>query len=225
MDGKPSKRPLLLGHRGARAVRSIPENSIASIDRALADGCDGVEFDVRLTADGEAVLCHDPETAGLKISDASAIEVPDLARLPEVLARFQTSAFLDIELKVSGVEKIILDLLERFPPHRKFVISSFDPDLLRRLRTENSFVPLGLICETTAELSHWRQAPIEYLILHHELIERIPSLLSDIKAAQKKSMVWTVNSAAEMKRFSDLEVDGIISDETALLCKTLKGRS
>lgn len=221
MDGKHAKRPLLLGHRGARAVRSIPENSIASLDRALADGCDGVEFDVRLTADGEAVLWHDPEFAGVRICEASVNQVPDLARLPEVLARFQDLAFLDIELKVPGLEKITLDLLERFPPHSGFVISSFDPALLRRVRTENSSVPLGLICETKAELSHWRHVPIEYLILHHGLIERFPSLLFEIRAAQKKSMVWTVNSVAEMKRFSALEIDGIISDETALLCRTL----
>ena len=52
-------RPLLLGHRGARMVRTIQENSVASFDRALADGCDGFEFDVRLTSDGEAVLWHD----------------------------------------------------------------------------------------------------------------------------------------------------------------------
>jgi glycerophosphoryl diester phosphodiesterase len=58
-------RPLLLGHRGARGIRSIPENTIASFDRALADGCDGFEFDVRLTADGEAVICHDPVFRGV----------------------------------------------------------------------------------------------------------------------------------------------------------------
>ena len=55
-----NSRLLRLGHRGARALTSIPENTLASFDRALADGCDGFEFDVRLTADGEAVVCHDP---------------------------------------------------------------------------------------------------------------------------------------------------------------------
>ena len=59
-------RPLLLGHRGARALKSIPENTIASFDRALADGCDGFEFDVRLTADEEPVVCHDPKVGGLR---------------------------------------------------------------------------------------------------------------------------------------------------------------
>ena len=45
-------RPLLLGHRGARAEKSISENTLASFDLALAQGCDGFEFDVRLAADG-----------------------------------------------------------------------------------------------------------------------------------------------------------------------------
>ena len=223
MRGEPSKRPLLLGHRGARAVRSIPENSIASFDRALADGCDGMEFDVHLTADGEAVLWHDPEIAGVTISEATANQLPNLARLAQVLARFRDSAFLDIELKVPGLEKITVELLERFPPRRGFVISSFDPELLMRLDAENPSVSLGLICETAAELSRWRDIPIDYLILHHALVERSASLPAEIRAAGKKSMVWTVNTAAEMKRFAGLGIDGIISDDTALLCETLRG--
>src|SRR5262245_42125058 len=50
------RRPLLLGHRGARSLKSIPENTIPSFDRALADGCDGFEFDVRRSGDEEAVV-------------------------------------------------------------------------------------------------------------------------------------------------------------------------
>ncbi len=222
MRGQPVKRPLLLGHRGARAVRSLSENSIDSFERALADGCDGIEFDVRITADGEGVLWHDPEAAGLTIASTNASDLPRLARLSDVLEHFQDSAFLDIELKVSGSEEITLDLLECFPPHRGFVISSFNPGLLANLRTENSSVPLGLICETAAELSRWGHVPLDYLILHHELIERFPTIISEIGAARKKIMVWTVNRAVEMKQFADLGVDAIISDDTSLLCKTLR---
>ena len=99
------------------------------------------------------------------------------------------------------MEKITMILLERFPPQCGFVISSFDPELLTHLRTENSSVPLGLICETTAELSHWRHAPIDYLILHHGLIERFPAILSEVEDAQKKSMVWTVNACGGDEAF------------------------
>ena len=46
-------------------------------------------------------------------------------------------------------------------------------------------------------------------------------LIRKVKGAGKKVMVWPVNEAAEMRRFAELGVDGIISDETGLLCRTL----
>jgi glycerophosphoryl diester phosphodiesterase len=42
-----------------------------------------------------------------------------------------------------------------------------------------------------------------------------------IKGAGKKVIVWTVNDPADMQRFAECGVDGIISDDTALLCRTL----
>src|SRR5438046_1133452 len=108
------RRPLLLGHRGARALKSIPENSLASFDRCLADGCDGFEFDVRLTADEQAVICHDPKFEGRCIAKSPATVLPKLPSLEEVLKRYQESAFLDIELKVAGLERITADLLKKY---------------------------------------------------------------------------------------------------------------
>src|ERR1035438_6543120 len=90
-------RPLLLGHRGARALKSIPENTLASFDRALADGCDGFEFDVRLTEDEEAVVCHDAKVSGYDVSRTLAKQASQLPRLRDVLQRYRDS-FLDIEL-------------------------------------------------------------------------------------------------------------------------------
>lgn len=50
-------KPLIIGHRGASHV--APENTIAAFERALDDGADGVEFDVRLARDGAPVVIHD----------------------------------------------------------------------------------------------------------------------------------------------------------------------
>jgi glycerophosphoryl diester phosphodiesterase len=50
--------PPVIGHRGAAA--RAPENTLAGLRRARELGCAWVEFDVRLTRDGAAVLCHDP---------------------------------------------------------------------------------------------------------------------------------------------------------------------
>ena len=211
--------PLLLGHRGARAVRSIPENSIESFERALADGCDGFEFDVRLTADGVAVVCHDPVYKRFEIARASAQQLQGLARLEDVLRCFHERAFLDIELKVEGLEKIALEMLGKYPPQRGYVVSSFLERVLYGLHEEDKNVPLGLICETRGELVRWTEVPCTYVILHYSLISE--SLLEGFRGAAKTILVWTVNDWKRMIRLRDLGVDGIISDKTALLRGTL----
>jgi glycerophosphoryl diester phosphodiesterase len=52
-----SDRPLVFAHRGGS--RLAPENTLAAFDRAVAEGADGLELDVRLTRDGEVAVCHD----------------------------------------------------------------------------------------------------------------------------------------------------------------------
>lgn len=49
--------PWILGHRGT--PREAPENTLVSLRRAIELGLDGVEYDVRACATGEAVLIHD----------------------------------------------------------------------------------------------------------------------------------------------------------------------
>ncbi len=145
-------RPLLLGHRGAR--RGVPENTFFAFDKALRDGCDGFEFDVRLSSDGRAVVSHDPTLHGLEIAQSNFSELlavrqaqsnprsshdrsghgtPQLHCLEDVLAKYAESAFLDIELKTAGLEEATLQLLARFPAKRGAVVSSFLPEVLRRL--------------------------------------------------------------------------------------------
>jgi glycerophosphoryl diester phosphodiesterase len=211
-------RPLLLGHRGARAVHSMPENTIASFDQALADGCDGFEFDVRLTEDEEAVVCHDAKVSGYDVSRTPAKQLSQLPRLRDVLQRYRDS-FLDIELKVKGLERIVLDLFLRHKPRHGFVVSSFQPGALKSVRALDAAIPLGLICESKTQLRLWNELPVQYVIPHYDLAE--PDLVRKIKGAGKKVFVWTVNDPADMHRFAEYGVDGIISDDTSLLCRTL----
>ena len=58
------------------------------------------------------------------------------------------------------------------------------------------------------------------MIPHYTLCT--PALLSQIKDSGKKIIVWTVNSPADMQRLASLGVNGIISDDTGLLCRTLR---
>jgi glycerophosphoryl diester phosphodiesterase len=211
-------RPLLLGHRGARGEKSVAENTPDAFDLALAHGCDGFEFDVRLSADGQAVICHDETANGLKIAERSAQQLA-LPLLREVLTRYRSSAFLDIELKVSGLEKITADLLRSLAPARGCVVSSFLSDVLQTVHDLDATVPLGQICETKAEFSLWPELPVEYVIPHWKLVRK--DLISKIKDAGKKVLVWTVNVPVDMKRMEKWGVDGIISDHPKRLAVTL----
>lgn len=55
--GPPTPHPLVFAHRGASA--ELPEHTLAAYQRALADGADGLECDVRMTRDGHLVCVHD----------------------------------------------------------------------------------------------------------------------------------------------------------------------
>jgi glycerophosphoryl diester phosphodiesterase len=210
-------RPVLLGHRGSRGVKSIPENTIASFDRCMADGCDGFEFDVRLTVDGEAVVFHDPKVRRVMIAQANAKQLPELPRLPEVLARYR-NAFLNIELKVAGVEKIVVEVMKR-RPLKRCVVSSFLPEVLETMRGLDPKIPLGLICETRKQLRCWTKLPVAWIIPNLTLVDQ--NLLSELHAAGKKVIVWTVNRVPDMRRLAGWGVDGIISDRPKLLSTTL----
>ncbi len=207
-------RPQLLGHRGARGEKSIPENTLASFDLALSQGCDGFEFDVRLSGDGQAIICHDDRSGGLEIAKSSAQRLA-LPLLRDVLRRYQGTAFLDIELKVSGLEGITLGLLRDHPPARGYVISSFLTEALQTIHAWDSAIPIGLICETKAEFSLWSKLPIQYVIPHHKLLRK--RAITEIKATGRKVFVWTVNSSRDIQRFTEWGADGIISDHALRL--------
>ena len=216
-------RPLLLGHRGAR--KYAPENTISALQMALDHGCDGFEFDVRMTVDGEAVICHDPKYEGLVVEkttrDALTGRWPaeaGLAFLDEVIERFHASAFLNIELKVAGAEEITLELLQRFPAEKGRIVSSFLPEVVQELARLGAMVPLGIICEDHKQLDRWRELPIQAIMARRDLISR--PLLKEAAEAGKQVFVWTVNGAGEMKGFAEAGVDGIISDDTLLLANT-----
>jgi glycerophosphoryl diester phosphodiesterase len=206
--------PLLLGHRGARASRHVPENTLASFELCLQHGCDGFEFDVRLSSDGQAVICHDASTGGMKIA-TTASERLLLPTLEDVLGQFSERAFLDIELKVAGLEALTLAELRKHPPQKGYVVSSFLPEVLAIIHDLDAAIPLGFLCEKKSQLRTWPDQATEWVIPHFDLVDR--ELLELIHSAGRKIMVWTVNRAERMRELATWGVDAIISDETELL--------
>ncbi len=252
-EGGQQQRPLLLGHRGSR--REVAENTFAAFDKALRDGCDGFEFDLRLSADCRLVVCHDPQLQGLEIASASFAQLSSaspqkLPCLEEVLAKYGQRAFLDIELKVAGLEQATLELLRQHtgfclgaaaPACPGVVISSFLPEVLHTLaqlqpqecppsapsatspalgESSGTGLPQGFIFSSREKLRGWERLPVSHLMPRCDLLDR--ALLSEFQAAGKRVFAWTVNGEREMRRLAEMGVDGLISDDTQLLarCKT-----
>jgi glycerophosphoryl diester phosphodiesterase len=213
-------RPLLLGHRGARSSRSVPENTLASFELCLEHGCDGFEFDVRRSADGEAVVCHDATHKGMKIAQTTAKSLA-LPTLTEVLEHFSSRAFLDIELKVAGLESQTIAALQKHPPKKGYVVSSFLAEVLSATHALDAGVPLGFLCEKRKELRRWRELPQTCVIPNIGLVDL--ALIEHLHAAGKKVMVWTVNLANQMRQLAEWGVDAIISDETEAAVEALHG--
>ena len=217
MTSTSTSRPLLLGHRGAR--RYAPENTLAAFELTLEHGCDGFEFDVRLTADRRAIICHDPKLAGMDVARGAYTNIYPRVEAPcleHVLARFASRAFLDIELKVAGLEQTVFTCLQESPARRGYVVSSFCPDVVKAV-AERGLVA-GFICDAQRELARWTALPGQYVIPHDKLVSA--QLVQEIHAAGRKVLVWTVNDERRMRRLAEWGVEGIISDDTVLLART-----
>jgi glycerophosphoryl diester phosphodiesterase len=217
------RRPLLLGHRGAR--RGAPENTLAAFDLALRQGCDGFEFDLRRTADGRGFLCHDRSFERLRIASSTYAQIrqraaarhrPAVCCIEDVLARYCTTAFLDIELKDCGLEDLVVAAVRQHRP-RRYVVSSFLPEVLRALRRRAPQVPLGLIADTRHALDQWKVLPVSHVMPHRALLSS--RLVEELHAAGKQVFVWTVNTERALRSYAAWGVDAIISDNTELLSR------
>jgi glycerophosphoryl diester phosphodiesterase len=218
-------RPLLLGHRGCRLGRRSPiaENTIAAFDFCMESGCDGFEFDVRQTSDGQLAICHDATFGGRALATTPYSQFqPTLPCLEVVLRRFRDTAFFDIELKASGYENKLIELLASIPPARGFVVSSFLPEVIDKLHALNSDLPLGIIFDRHSEAQSWRHLPVTHAMPNLKLLTQ--DLLRELQASGKRVMPWTVNAEGDMQRLADWGVDALISDDPEQLSSVF-GRS
>ena len=221
------RMPLLLGHRGCRLPK-FQENTLPAFRHAIDSGCDGFEFDVRATSDHRAVCVHDPSIGNRVIAEWTYDDFRkeslnsgkgEVSTLQQVIEAFGNSAFLNIELKVEGLEEQTLEAVKSLP-HDRFVISSFQSEVICRIRELDPEVPVGFIFNTVDGLRSWPILPGPYVIPNCDLVT--PAVVESVHAADRKIMVWTVNRPAEMKRLAEWGVDGLISDNPALLSKTLR---
>jgi glycerophosphoryl diester phosphodiesterase len=226
-------RVLLLGHRGA-VHPSAPENTLAAVERALRQNADGVEVDVRVTADGVAVLHHDASfrrTAG-NPRLLSALAYPDLPwigghpvpRLSEVVDLVAGRGQLVVEVKAprwpagaaaATVEAVLAEL--RRPRAAHVTVSCFDPVALLVVRRSGGRLRTALLGRPGLALpSLLRRAVRDG---HDEAHPHVDSLLGRLDlvgpALDRGLRVtgWTVDDPKALVRLADAEVHAVICDD------------
>lgn len=219
---------LLLGHRGARLY--APENTIPAFDLALKHGVDGFEFDVRCTRSKESIVCHDRKFNRMAVRTRTLEQIHAKCSidgkppcLEDVLELYSRKAFLNIEVKVRGMELVVLEAVKRFPPKRGYFISSFLPSVVRKLHALDRSLVLGAISKSYWHLRRWKALPVSYVVPHFGLLT--PKLVQELHNAGKTVITWTVNDPSRMLEAAAMGVDGVISDDTKLLVKTLGTKS
>jgi glycerophosphoryl diester phosphodiesterase len=203
---------------------------MAAFDLALAHGVHGFEFDVRCTRNKQSIICHDNKFNRLVVRKRTMEQLQASCSidakppcLEDVLELYSRKAFLNIEIKVRGMEQVVVDAMQRFPPQRGYFISSFLPSVVRKLHELDKSLILGAISKSYWHLRRWKALPVSYVVPHYGLLT--PKLIAELHAAGKKVITWTVNDPRKMRSAAAMGVDGIISDDTKLLMATLGERA
>jgi glycerophosphoryl diester phosphodiesterase len=245
-----SRRPLILAHRGAS--HGAPENTMAAFRLAAEMGADGVELDVQLCKDGEAVVFHNPRVdettdGGGRVVDLTLAELQELdagrwfaaefagERVPtlaQVLHELGPRLALDVELKTDGLtsdglEAEVVRLVEDSNLVHQVAISSFNPLALWRVRRLNRFIATGLVYAPD-QPRYLRDRWLGPLVRANTLHPRWDMLDQErVAAAQRqglKVIPWTCNDADTALRLAGWGVDGIITDRPDLLFDLLHSR-
>ena len=139
----------------------VQENSLAALAAGAAQ-LDGVELDVRFSADGEAVIVHDEtldrlfgvarRVGDLSLAELMAIGVP---RLREALTVMPADTLIDLELKELPTDALFAELSAvRGSEATGVVLSSFEPEVLHAIRDHAPNWPVWLNAESEAEADH-----------------------------------------------------------------------
>ncbi len=224
---------IVVAHRGAWKKNHLPENSIASLKEAIALGCTGSEFDVRMTADDSLVINHDPDYHKLVIEKTSYKElsvfllsngekIPTLREY--LLAGLQNnkSTRLVLEVKPSDMGKgrviaeKVVKLVHELNAQHMTVYISFDYDILLKIHELDANASTQYL-EGDKSPDELKADGISGADYHHSVFRRHPEWIEAAKANKIILNAWTVNDTADMDWFIAHQFDFITTNEPGRL--------
>jgi glycerophosphoryl diester phosphodiesterase len=212
----------IIGHRG---VAGLPENTIASFERAIEMGVDAIELDVRQSADGKLVVVHDSVVGDHSVQSTPyekfriAPEGFEIPLLEEVLEQVGKRTFLDIEFKHAGFEAQAVELIKKYTDPAQVMVSAFDTKTLEAVDDLFPELQIGYIYNRTQDEESRHNCPIDVVIPQFRLASR--QLIEEVHEEGLRVWAWTVNEENEIQRLLALGVDGLITDHPERVAKAL----
>lgn len=231
---------LKIAHRGYSEI--FPENTIPAFLKAVEFGADMIEFDVHLTKDSYVVVIHDNDVdrtsngSGavkdftlkelkklnfnfLKITELGIIEIPTLE---EVIETIPSHVMLNIEIKnlphqYEGIEKIIVDILEKKDCLDRVLISSFDHYALVRIKKINSKIKTGMLYEGGWLFFEEEVRQLEVYSIHPAIDTIDINQLRWARSQEKKVFPWVAKSKKEIEFLKINNIaDGVMVNDLTL---------
>ena len=221
---------IITGHRGSLGTE--PENTLRSFRRAVADGCDEVELDLRVTSDGELVILHDAtvdrttngtgEVASLTLAELRTLDAGQGEVVPtwhEVVAavpvRFQA------EVKDPAAVPLLADSLQADSDlAARTLVTSFHPEILLAVRRAFPGATTGRIFGRTTPdvLALTREAEASWALCG--ITGLTSELVAELHAAGLSVTAWPVPDGAILEQAVALGVDGVTTDNPHALTRS-----
>jgi glycerophosphoryl diester phosphodiesterase len=218
---------MVAAHRGVAA--GTAENTIEAFTNAIAIGADMIEFDVRMTRDGELIAFHDARVNGVAVSSLTRDDIESAVGvrpplLTEVLHACAGRIKLDVELKEDGYVPEVMAALKAISDPGEFVVTSFLPSAVGAVKIAFPEVKTGLLIGGSARWAGLptsfrelfpvglaRQVRADYLAPHYTLDQF--GTVARAAAAGLPCLLWTVNADNDIRAFAaDPRVAVIITD-------------
>ncbi|HEY3395299.1 MAG TPA: glycerophosphodiester phosphodiesterase [Lacipirellulaceae bacterium] len=236
-------KAVIMAHRGSSTV--APENTMAAVKQAIADGADWVEIDVQETADGEVVVTHDSDFmkqagVGLKIWNATIADLERIdigswfdpkfkdervPKLQDVLAECKGKIGVTIELKYYGhderLEERVVEIVEASGMSSNVIVMSLKADAVKKMKSLRPSWKVGQLMSVSA--GSLENIESDFVAVNASYADR--RFVRSAHKIGKQVYVWTVNDAPTMSAMLSRGVDGLITDKPALARSVLELRS
>ena len=236
--------PRLLAHRGLAQHRDLDENTLEAFAAALDHGATHLESDTQATADGYAVLLHDPsllrvagedvEIGQISLAEAQSLRLKNGGRIPTLLEALESfpQARFNLDVKTKAAINPTVQAIELAQAHSRILLSSFANPIRRKALSQLSSPVATSASQSTvvaAYLSHKLSFGIGISRIVRDLDAfQIPTKKSGINFADEKFIArlkregvevhfWTVNELSEAERLIAMGADGIVSDRIDLM--------